>query len=52
MGVMTALYTLQDGFGTACNVVTGGALTIIVEKKFTKIPQTEKSALIPMVSCD
>lgn len=52
MGVMTALYTLQDGFGTACNVVTGGALTIIVEKKFAKVTQSTDSTVIPLVSCD
>lgn len=50
MGVMTALYTLQDGFGTACNVVTGGALTLITEKKTSKTSQSNGIQLIPMAS--
>lgn len=29
--VMTAIYTIQDGFGTACNVTGDGALTLIVD---------------------
>lgn len=47
MGVMTALYTLQDGFGTACNVVTAGALTLVVEKKMAKKSRTQTPALVP-----
>lgn len=50
MGIMTALYTLQDGFGTACNVVTGGALTIIVEKKLFNGTSKEKDSVIPMAA--
>ena len=34
---MTAIYTVQDGFGTACNVTTDGALTLICDKKVAKI---------------
>jgi len=52
MGVMTALYTLQDGFGTACNVVTAGALTLVAEKKNSKASQTEITSIIPMVNCN
>lgn len=33
IGIMTAIYTVQDGFGTACNVTTDGALTLITDKK-------------------
>lgn len=33
IGVMTAIYTVQDGFGTACNVTTDGALTLITDKE-------------------
>jgi len=33
IGVMTAIYTVQDGFGTACNVTTDGALTLIMDKQ-------------------
>lgn len=52
MGIMTALYTLQDGFGTACNVVTGGALTIIVEKKLFNKTSKEKVSAISMAVCN
>lgn len=52
MGIMTALYTLQDGFGTACNVVTGGALTIIVEKKLFNRTSKAKTSVIPMAACN
>lgn len=52
MGIMTALYTLQDGFGTACNVVTGGALTIIVEKKLFNGTSKAKTSAIPMAACN
>ena len=37
IGIMTAIYTVQDGFGTACNVTTDGALTLICDKKVAKI---------------
>lgn len=30
-GIMTAIYTVQDGFGTACNVTCDGALTLITD---------------------
>lgn len=33
IGIMTAIYTVQDGFGTACNVTTDGALTLITDRK-------------------
>lgn len=33
IGIMTAIYTVQDGFGTACNVTTDGALTLITDKR-------------------
>ncbi|MCM1067890.1 MAG: dicarboxylate/amino acid:cation symporter [Muribaculaceae bacterium] len=36
VGIMTAIYTVQDGFGTACNVTTDGALTLITDKKVRK----------------
>lgn len=32
-GIMTAVYTVQDGFGTACNVTSDGALALITDKK-------------------
>ncbi len=35
-GIITAIYTIQDGFGTACNVTCDGALTLIVDKKLSK----------------
>lgn len=31
-GIMTAIYTVQDGFGTACNVTTDGALALMTDK--------------------
>ena len=34
-GIMTAIYTVQDGFGTACNVTGDGALTLMTDKKTT-----------------
>lgn len=37
IGIMTAIYTVQDGFGTACNVTTDGALTLITDKKVSQI---------------
>ncbi|MDE5647910.1 MAG: dicarboxylate/amino acid:cation symporter, partial [Muribaculaceae bacterium] len=37
IGIMTAIYTVQDGFGTACNVTTDGALTLITDKKVAGI---------------
>lgn len=37
IGVMTAIYTVQDGFGTACNVTTDGALTLITDKEVSKV---------------
>lgn len=41
IGVMTAIYTVQDGFGTACNVTTDGALTLITDKEISKTsPET------------
>ncbi|MCF0166766.1 MAG: cation:dicarboxylase symporter family transporter [Bacteroidales bacterium] len=30
--VMTAIYAIQDGFGTACNVTCDGALTLMTDK--------------------
>lgn len=36
IGVMTAIYTVQDGFGTACNVTTDGALTMITDRQITR----------------
>lgn len=35
--VMTAIYTIQDGFGTACNITCDGALTLITETYLKKI---------------
>lgn len=35
-GIMTAIYTVQDGFGTACNVTTDGALALIIDKKVSE----------------
>lgn len=37
IGIMTAIYTVQDGFGTACNVTTDGALTLITDKKIGRV---------------
>ncbi len=40
-GIMTAVYTVQDGFGTACNVTADGALALITDKKISGAePQT------------
>ncbi len=54
-GLLATLYTLQDGFGTACNVVTSGALTLITEKKMPKHVATgalapEPAAQLPLAS--
>lgn len=35
--IMTAIYTIQDGFGTACNITCDGALTLITETYLKKI---------------
>lgn len=35
-GIMTAIYTVQDGFGTACNVTTDGALALMTDKFLDK----------------
>lgn len=35
--VMTAIYTIQDGFGTACNITSDGALTLITETYLKRI---------------
>lgn len=42
IGVMTAIYTVQDGFGTACNVTTDGALTLITDKEITKVEHSNR----------
>ncbi|MBD3273183.1 cation:dicarboxylase symporter family transporter [Candidatus Dependentiae bacterium] len=42
ISVMTTLYLLQDAFGTACNVMGDGALTIILDKFLKKIGLREK----------
>ena len=34
---MTAIYTIQDGFGTACNITCDGALTLITETYLKRI---------------
>lgn len=34
--IMTAIYTVQDGFGTACNVTTDGALTLMTDRFLEK----------------
>lgn len=34
--IMTAIFAIQDGFGTACNVTCDGALTMITEKFLKK----------------
>lgn len=36
LAIMTAIYTVQDGFGTACNVTTDGALVLMTDKFLTK----------------
>ncbi len=41
ISVMTTLYLLQDAFGTACNVMGDGALTIIVHKFLKKVGLTK-----------
>lgn len=35
-GIMTAVYTVQDGFGTGCNVTTDGALALITDRKIKR----------------
>lgn len=35
-GIMTAIYTVQDGFGTACNVTTDGALALITDSRVAR----------------
>lgn len=40
--VMTAIYTIQDGFGTACNITCDGALTLITETYLKKIEKKGK----------
>ena len=35
--IMTAIYTIQDGFGTACNITCDGALTLIMETYLKRI---------------
>ena len=35
-GIMTAIYTIQDSFGTACNVTTDGALALMTDKYLAK----------------
>lgn len=37
LAVMTAIYTIQDGFGTACNITCDGALTLITETYLKRI---------------
>jgi len=39
--VMTAIYTIQDGFGTACNITCDGALTLITETYLKRINSRE-----------
>ena len=34
--IMTAIYAIQDGFGTGCNVVCDGALTMMTDKFLKK----------------
>lgn len=41
ISIMTTLYLLQDAFGTACNVMGDGALTIIVHKFLKKVGLTK-----------
>lgn len=38
--VMTAIYTIQDGFGTACNITCDGALTLITDTYLMRIRRT------------
>lgn len=40
--VMTAIYTIQDGFGTACNITCDGALTLITETYLKRIKKQEQ----------
>lgn len=35
--IMTAIYTIQDGFGTACNITCDGALALITETYLKRI---------------
>lgn len=35
--IMTAIYTIQDGFGTACNITCDGALTLITDTYLKRI---------------
>ena len=35
--IMTAIYTIQDGFGTVCNITCDGALTLITETYLKRI---------------
>ena len=37
ISIITALYLLQDSFGTAANVMGDGALTILVNKVLNKL---------------
>lgn len=41
--VMTAIYTIQDGFGTACNITCDGALTLITETYLKRIKKGKGS---------
>lgn len=43
-GIMTAIYTVQDGFGTACNVTTDGALTLMTERKVNDLERSASNS--------
>lgn len=47
LGLMIALYIAMDSFGTACNVTGDGAISVIVDKIYSRrVPQqhTETAA--------
>ena len=43
-GLLIAIFTLQDSFGTACNVTGDGALALILRGLFYKPDGTAKQA--------
>lgn len=43
-GIMTAIYTVQDGFGTACNVTGDGALTLMTDRRASDIASAASPA--------
>ncbi|MCF0159489.1 MAG: cation:dicarboxylase symporter family transporter, partial [Bacteroidaceae bacterium] len=41
--IMTAIYAIQDGFGTACNITCDGALTMMTDKFLNKNSHIDKT---------